>query len=206
MIVRNFIDDSSDSIKENKCQVHSIDMFRLYYLYGEADTKNCAEIACNILCINREDDEAALDQKSYVRKPIHIFINSRGGNVMDMWSLIDLIESSATPVYTYCNGYAMSAAFQIFLAGHKRFMTPNATLMYHQIYCWRKGKYQDLVEEREHMDYLNSQIEQYIMSKTVLSEEELTEIRKLKKDTYFNAQRALNLKMVDEVVQRISII
>lgn len=97
--------------------------------------------------------------------------------VYDMWMLIDTILSSKIPVHTYCNGYAMSAAFQIFLAGHKRFVGKHATFMYHQIYCWRSGKYQDLVDDREHMDYPNSQIEKYVIERTKLGQKDLDGIR-----------------------------
>jgi len=74
--------------------------------------------------------------------------------------------ASKTPVYTYCTGYAMSAAFIAFLSGHKRFMSPHATLMYHQIYCWRAGKYQDFVDDRQQMDHLNEMIENFVISNT----------------------------------------
>lgn len=143
---------------------------RLFYIYGDIDSRNCADVAYDISYINMEDDENDEREKDYKRKPIQIYINSYGGNVYDMWMFIDTILTSRTPVHTYCDGYAMSAAFQIFLAGHKRFVGPHATLMYHQIYCWRSGKYQDLVDDRAHMDYLNSQIENYIMERTKLGQ------------------------------------
>lgn len=199
MILKSVMDDASDSAKDSKVEVHSSIDYRIYYLYGDINTKNCAEIACDILYLNREDDDRERKECGYTRMPIRLYINSRGGSVLDMWSLIDVIEASTTPVYTYCNGYAMSAAFQIFLAGHKRFMTKNATLMYHQIYCWRRGKYQDLVEDREHMDYLNEQIEKYVLERTALTEEEIKAIREKKKDTYFDSKQALELKIADEL-------
>lgn len=106
-----------------------------------------------------------------------MYINFFGGSVYAMWMLTDAISCSKTPIYTICNGYAMSAAFQLFLAGHKRYITPHATLMYHQIYCWRSGKYQDLVDDREHTDLLNSQIENYVIKRSKLTQEDLATIR-----------------------------
>ena len=44
------------------------------------------------------------------RTPIRIYINSYGGAIYDMWAFVQLMESSKTPIYTYCTGYAMSAA------------------------------------------------------------------------------------------------
>lgn len=117
-----------------------------------------------------------------------------------MWMLIDAIESSNTPVYTYCNGYCMSAAFQIFLSGHKRYVSKHSTLMYHQIYCWRSGKYQDLVDDREHTDHLNEQIENYVIERTKLTAEDLHLIREKKKDTYFTVENAIESGIADEVI------
>lgn len=173
---------------------------RIYFIYGDVTTKNCANIAYDIANINLEDDKKDKKMKNFEREPIHIHISSYGGSVNAMWMLIDAIETSKTPVYTYCNGYCMSAAFQLFLAGHKRFIGKHATLMYHQIYCWRSGKYQDMVDDREHMDYLNKEIEDYVIEKTKLTADDLIQIREKKKDTYFNAMEAVNLGIADMVI------
>jgi ATP-dependent Clp protease protease subunit len=93
-----------------------------------------------------------------------------------------------------------SAAFVIFLAGHKRYMSPHATLMYHQIYCWRHGKYQDLVDDREQTDHLNEMIEDFVVERTGLSKKELLRIREKKKDTYFSATEAYEKKIIDEII------
>ena len=95
-----------------------------------------------------------------------------------MWSLIDIIENSKTPIHTYYTGYAMSAALKIFLAGHKRYCTRHATFMYHQMSNIRMGTYQDLVEDREQLDYLNKQSEDYILERTKFSKERYTILNK----------------------------
>ena len=120
-------------------------------------------------------------KKNFTREPIKIYINSYGGSVYDMWALIDIILNSKTPIYTYCTGYAMSAAFKIFLSGHKRFATKHATFMYHQMSCKRHGKYQDLVEDREQMDYLQKSIEEYVVERTNLTQSDMDDIRERKK-------------------------
>ena len=89
----------------------------------------------------------------------------------------------------------MSAAFQLLLAGHKRYITPHATLMYHQIYCWRSGKYQDLVDDREHTDLLNSQIENYVIKRSKLTQEDLVTIRGKSKIHILRRRRQLNVDL-----------
>lgn len=193
--------NDKDDDSSSKSAVFSSGEKRIFYLYGDVNAKSCADIAYDIYCINQEDDEDDKRERDFRRKPIRIYINSFGGSVYAMWMLIDAISCSKTPVHTICNGYAMSAAFQLFLAGHKRYITPHATLMYHQIYCWRSGKYQDLVDDREHMDLLNKQIEDYVIERTNLTQETLELIRTKKKDTYFTATEAIEGGMADEILK-----
>lgn len=94
----------------------------------------------------------------------------------------------------------MSAAFKIFLAGHKRFCYKHSTFMYHQISFWRSGKYQDLVEDREEMDWLNKKIEEYVIDRTNLTKDDIKEIREKKKDFYIHSDKAVKYGIVDEVL------
>lgn len=194
-------DDTDGNSMSTKSTIFSSKTDRLFYIYGDINARNCADIAYDISQLNYEDDEKEGKEKNYKRDPIKIYFNSFGGSVYDMWLLVDTILASKTPVYTYCTGYAMSAAFMIFIAGHKRYMSPHATLMYHQIYCWRSGKYQDLVDDREQMDRLNEMMESYVIERTGLKKEDLKNIREKKKDTYFSAKEAKELKIIDSIIK-----
>jgi ATP-dependent Clp protease, protease subunit len=59
-----------------------------------------------------------LSQKS--KKPIKLLINSPGGSVEDGQMVVDAILTSKAPVVTIALGKAMSAAFDIFIAGDLR--------------------------------------------------------------------------------------
>ena len=117
---------------------------RMFYLSDGIDNISLGKMCFHLLYLLKIDDRKENEQKNYQRQPINIFINSFGGSVYDMWALIDIIESSKTPIHTYCSGYAMSAGFMIFLAGHKRFVTKHATLMCHQLSMWDSGKIADM--------------------------------------------------------------
>lgn len=95
---------------------------------------------------------------------------------------------------------AMSVAFNIFLAGHKRYCYKHSTFMYHQIHCKKSGKYQDLVEDRIEMDNLNKQIEEYVLERTKLTKEDIADIREKKKDFYIHSDKAIEYGIVDEVL------
>ena len=173
---------------------------KTFYLSDDVDNESIGKLIWDILYQIREDNEKDKKEKDYKREPIRLYINSYGGSVYDMWGLIDVILNSKTPIYTYCTGYAMSAAFKIFLAGHKRFCYKHSTFMYHQMSCWRSGKYQDLVEDREEMDWLNKKNEEYVIDRTNLTKDDIKEIREKKKDFYIHSDKAVKYGIVDEVL------
>lgn len=117
-----------------------------------------------------------------------------------MWSLIDIILNARTPIYTYCTGYAMSAAFNIFLAGDKRYITHHATLLYHQMSSWDFKKYQDLVELRPELDKMQLDIEAYIAKRTSIPLEKLENNRIHKIDWYIHDDEALQLGIATNII------
>lgn len=174
---------------------------RLFYLSDNIDNVVIGQMAFNLLFLLRQDDAKEAKEKDFKREPIQIYINSFGGEVYDMWALIDIILNSKTPIYTYCTGYAMSAGCNIFLAGHKRFISKHSTLLYHQVSCWRHGKYQDLVEDRAEMDWMQDTMEEYVLSRTKMSKEDVQKIRDKKIDFYIHANDAVRLGFADEIIE-----
>lgn len=173
---------------------------RIFYLSGDISNETVGKVCFNILYLIQEDDKKEASEIGFTRKPIHLHIQSFGGEVYDMWALIDVILNSKTPVYTYCSGYAMSAGFKIFLAGHKRFATKHSTFMCHQMSCYRHGKYQDLVEDRVEMDYLQDSNERFIVERTRITQSQLDENKSKKQDWYIHFDEALALGVVTDIL------
>lgn len=174
---------------------------RLYFLSDDVDNTSIGQLEWSILHQIKEDDEKDEKEKDYKREPIKLYINSYGGDVYDMWGLIDIIQNSKTPVYTYCTGYAMSAAFKIFLAGHKRFCYKHSTFLVHQLSSGTSGKYLDLKENVAEYDRLNKELVDYIVENSKFTRSTLDDIWSKKQDFYFNADDALNkYGVVDEIL------
>jgi len=171
---------------------------RVIYLGSDIDHETATQVCFNIAVFNSKDDNEDKKLKDYERKPIRLFINTKGGDVYAMWAMVDIIERSKTPVYTYCSGCAMSAGFIVYLAGHKRFASEHVNFMYHQIWMTRSGKYQDIVEDRDQTDYLQDELEKYVLSRTNISEERISEIRDKKVDTFIHFDEAVKLGIVTE--------
>ena len=68
------------------------------------------------------------------KEPIHFYINSPGGVVTAGFAIYDMMRTIKAPVYTYCIGFAASAASVLLSAGEKghRYIYPTAEVMIHQ--------------------------------------------------------------------------
>lgn len=67
------------------------------------------------------------------QEPIHVFINSPGGEVKAGLMMYDIIQSSPAHIRMYCRGIAYSMAALLFASGkHGRFLLPNSELMLHE--------------------------------------------------------------------------
>lgn len=119
----------------------------------------------HVMCIlrwNAQDKDIPVEK----RKPIVLYINSKGGNSFDGQALIDVILASKTKVKTVCLGMAASMAYLIFLAGHERYSFPNACLLMYegaQEISNSASKTRDIME---FFDEVDERIKQFILSRT----------------------------------------
>jgi ATP-dependent Clp protease protease subunit len=172
---------------------------RIFVLNKDVNGTSIGEMCDSILKLEADDDEDMRTVARFERKPINIYIDSFGGAVYDMWALIDIIQHSKAPVYTYSIGKTMSAGFQIFLAGEKRFVAPHATLLYHQVSSWTSGSLQEMLEDMEEVKRLQTSIEQYVKERTGITESELVSWRENKKNVFFTADDAIKRGIATEV-------
>lgn len=78
-------------------------------------------------------------------KPIYLHITSFGGSLFAGFRGVDIIKNSKIPVYTVVEGYAMSAASQMAVAGKKRYMTENSYILIHQLRSYNEsGTFEEL--------------------------------------------------------------
>ena len=125
------------------------------------------------------------------KKPIHIWINTLGGNATDSLFLASYILSSKTPIYTYCLGQASSGGALILLSGHKRFAYRYSGIMIHSSGCEYEGKFTkgELLTQASGIAVLDDNITDLIKSKSILSKGKIK--TKLLRDWYLSAQEAL---------------
>lgn len=177
---------------------------RILYLTGDVADSNISDVCKKILDINDADQKGISTYVKYRVDPIELHIQSFGGSIPDMWALIDIIESSNTPIITYCSGYCMSAASLIFLAGHIRCMYKHSVIMFHQMSNLVYGKYNDVKLEQAELDRLHKQMIKYIKKRTKLGKNKdfYKRFNKLKEDIHFTPKQALKYGICDDIVSK----
>jgi ATP-dependent Clp protease protease subunit len=103
----------------------------------------------------REDFAEALETG---QETIPVVIDSYGGHVYSLLSMVDTIASSPKPVITYTTGKAMSCGAVLFTCGEKRYMDKTATIMIHDVSSWSHGKVGDLEIDLKESKRLNKLI------------------------------------------------
>lgn len=176
---------------------------RIIYISGDINENSMGTASYEVLKMLTEDQEKENKEKDFERLPIKIYLHTPGGYVSDMWSFVNILINSKTPIYTYCAGYAYSCGFYIFIAGHKRFMAKNAELMYHQYSGGACGTYQKLCETRERQDYVYSKMEEFVLQRTEIEKEKLDELKTKKIDWYVYADEALKLGVATDIMKEL---
>jgi|TARA_R110000787_G_scaffold87761_4_gene186754 ATP-dependent Clp endopeptidase proteolytic subunit ClpP len=91
------------------------------------------------------------------QKVIPIIIDSYGGQVYSLMSMISAIKHAKLPVATIVEGKAMSCGAILFSFGEegRRFMDPDATVMIHDVSSGRHGKVEEIKASAEETQRLN---------------------------------------------------
>ena len=104
-------------------------------------------------------DEMARAQNSG-QPVIPVIIDSYGGQVYSLMSMISDIKHSKVKVATIAQGKAMSCGAVLFSFGEEghRYMDPDATLMIHDVSSMGWGKVEEIKADAEEVERLNQKI------------------------------------------------
>jgi len=130
--------------------------------------------------------------KIHPKTPITIMINSYGGSLFDGQAVVDAIRSTKTPITTIALGKAMSAAFNIFLAGDLRIVHENSILLAH---CGSQDvgeiNLAHAVDEAKFNEQLFERASDYYASRTKIPKKEWLDLMNSGKDRYFWPEEAV---------------
>ena len=119
-----------------------------------------------------------------------------------MWSIVDTIEASETPVYTIDAGVAASAAGLIFLAGHKRYMLNRSKVVIHEGSAHMAGDAVKVMDAGESYKKMLRQMKDYILSRTQINASVLN--KQKCHDWELDARYCLDHGVCDAIIGKLS--
>jgi ATP-dependent Clp protease protease subunit len=121
----------------------------------------------SVILVNKFDEPSAKEFRDNFAKAINtrqkiipILIDSYGGQVYSLMSMIGTIKSSPVPVATIVSGKAMSCGAILFTFGAEgyRFMDPHATLLIHDVSNGSFGKVEEIKADAKETERLNQMV------------------------------------------------
>ena len=109
------------------------------YLFGEIAEYTLFDFMTRVRTVIRERDD------NYKDDALNLIINSPGGDVSEMFGIIDFMDLIDTKVNTIVRGSAQSAAAIILACGTgQRAASKHSTIMFHQGSTFSQGKLSDV--------------------------------------------------------------
>tara|TARA_Y100000114_G_C11762546_1_gene330744 strand:+ start:761 stop:1363 length:603 start_codon:yes stop_codon:yes gene_type:complete len=163
-----------------------------------------------IITVNEFDEESTQKFSELMckaqnsgQKVIPIIIDSYGGQVYSLLTMISMINSSSVPVATIIQGKAMSCGAILASFGTKgmRYMDPDSTLMIHDVSSIAFGKIEELKSNARESERLNKKLYKMMAKNCDRSEDYFTNLihDKGHADWFLEAEEALKHGIVDHI-------
>lgn len=169
---------------------------RKIYLNDEIDENIVTSAVYHILRYNCLDKDMPVEE----RKPILLYINSPGGDVISGMSLVSVIESSITPVYTINLALSASMAFLIYICGKKRYSIQYGTFLLHEGYIG--SGYESTSKAKDRLSYETTELAEYekklVLDHTKISKKMYTD--RYRTEWYMTSAQAYKYGVVDYIL------
>ncbi|KAJ8713883.1 hypothetical protein PYW08_007503 [Mythimna loreyi] len=140
-------------------------------------------------------------QSESSKKPVHLYINSPGGNVTAGLGIYDTMQYITPPVATWCVGQACSMASLLLAAGAPgmRHALPNSRIMIHQPSGGVRGQATDIQIQAEEILKLKAQINSLYVRHTGLPLEKVQ--TSMERDHFMSPVEAKGFGLIDNVLE-----
>lgn len=128
---------------------------------------------------------------------ITLILNSGGGSYFAGAEIYSELKASDRKSTAYIASLAGSASAVLAMGATKRVISESAQLMFHQSAIGAFGKSQDLKEVSQMLDSIDAGIAEVLTANSSLTKDEAKDF--ISTDNFVDAQRALDLKLVDEI-------
>jgi ATP-dependent protease ClpP protease subunit len=169
------------------------------YFYGEVSESSTLQLKTKMEELNTHLQTIAMHY-NIDPPPIHLHIQSYGGSLLHTFYVMDVIKTLKTPVYTYIDGFAASAATLMSVCGKRRFMTESSVMLIHQLSSGgAAGKFEEIKNEYSNLVEFMDIIKKTYLNYGNISSERLEDL--LKQDLWLNSAKSLEYGFVDEIIK-----
>ncbi|WP_099301840.1 ClpP family protease [Bacillus sp. Marseille-P3800] len=169
---------------------------RKIYFNTEVSSSIIADVVYWIHKWNEDDDKLNLTANQ--RKPITIYINSPGGEMISGFAAIDSIKQSKTKVITVGVGMCASMGALLLIAGHERRAYKNTVILLHDGAMALQSSSKKAKNTMDFYSRLDERVKNYVVSNSNISEDLYTE--KEDEEWYIFADDGIELGLVDQIL------
>jgi ATP-dependent Clp protease protease subunit len=141
------------------------------------------------------EDEIPIEE----RNPINIYINTPGGDIDAVFSIISSIKASKTPVHTITIGTGYSGGFFIGICGHKRFGLAHTSYLFHEGAAMDGGDAHKFLQRMEFYKLQLARLKQITLDNTHITNDEYEAHRK--DDWFMDPHDAIKYGVIDEIIE-----
>ena len=163
---------------------------RIVFLAGELDETVANLIIAQLLHLEGEDME----------RPVHLYINSPGGDMTALFGVYDAMQFLGPPVHTVCVGQACSAAAVLLAAGAEahRSALPNARILIHQPHGGAQGQSVDMEIAVREMVTMRERMVDILTERTTQTRDRIQ--ADIDRDFILRGEDAVEYGLVDEII------
>lgn len=130
-------------------------------------------------------------------RPVHVHINSPGGDVYDGLAIYNTLKNSGSEIVVHIDGLAASAASFIAMAGTQILMSRNAEMMVHDASSMIYGNAQDMRETADWLDGRSDNIADIYAQRAGGKAETWRET--MRAETWYSAEQAVKAGLADTI-------
>ena len=166
--------------------------------YGKVTDESCLKLTTALNALDLTAKELKMSFNEEKLKPIELHIQSYGGSLMPAFYVCDVIKNLDTPVHTYIDGYAASAATLISVCGNKRFITKFSKILIHQLSTAHRGTSADFEDYIKNINLFMDNIRTIYLENSKLKLYKLNSL--LSKNIWLNSTLAFKYGLVDKIL------
>jgi ATP-dependent Clp protease protease subunit len=155
--------------------------------------------------VNQEISNVIVAQILYLdgqssQQPIHLYINSPGGEVYSGFAMYDAMQMVGAPVYTYAVGMTASMGTALLAAGEPghRYALPHATIHMHPTSAGAKGYTQEVQIALREQERLQTQMFHILGRHTGHTWQEIE--RDFERDRFMHSLEAKQYGLIDHIL------